>query len=348
MKAFLAVMLAASFCPVGAAPVAAPDAAPSATVATIPAGAVTSAASALQPVSTSTLQPPSASTLQPSAALATDPQVGQPEATVYTMLGQPAGRIDMPDQVILLFGRGDVILRNGLVSEVKLLDQAAYAARVAEDAVRQAQLEQENARLAALRKSFLTDPHYLALPIRERLLAIDRFDRENPGSGIHQDYLALLAIYQDEIASQQRLDILETRLAAAEQEANAAAQAAAVAQQQAAAAQQQVAAEQPVAPSQQTSTTVTQASNQNVNLFTGTVALSPAPSWAPRTIYGPGFTRRRQPVVIFSSNTTQNSSGNFTQTQDDAPGRNFIRVGSPDSVLQPIIISPIALHLDQT
>jgi len=341
MKAFLAVMLAASFCPVGAAPVAAPDAAPSATVATIPAGAATSAAAALQPFTASTVQPSA-------AALATDPQVGQPEATVYAMLGQPAGRIDMPDQVILLFGRGDVVLRNGLVSEVKLLDQATYAARVAEDAVRQAQLEQENARLAALRKSFLTDPHYLALPIRERLLAIDRFDRENPGSGIHQDYLALLAIYQDEIASQQRLDILETRLAAAEQEANAAAQAAAVAQQQAAAAQQQVAAEQPVAPSQQTSTTVTQASNQNVNLFTGTVALSPAPSWAPRTIYGPGFTRRRQPVVIFSSNTTQNSSGNFTQTQDDAPGRNFIRVGSPDSVLQPIIISPIALHLDQT
>jgi len=347
MKAFLVVMLAASFGPVGAAPVAVPDSTPTGVAISAASTLQIPSASTLQPVNTSTLQPSSTSTLSPSAALATDPQVGQPEATVYAMLGQPAGRIDMPDQVILLFGRGDVILRNGLVSEVKLLDQTAYAARVAEDAVRQAQLEQENARLAALRKSFLTDPHYLALPIRERLLAIDRFDRENPGSGIHQDYLALLALYQDEIASQQRLDILETRLAAAEQEANAAAQAAAVAQQQAVAAQQQAdaAQQQAVTPTQTTTVSQQQGSGQYATFLTGTVAVSGASRWGPQPLFGP--VRRRQPVVIFSS-TPQNPSGNVTTTQDDSPGRNFIQVGSPDSVLKPIVISPIALHLDQT
>jgi hypothetical protein len=334
MKAFLAVMLAASLCQADAAPVPTPD--------STPAGA-----------SASTLQPSSASTLQPTSALATDPQIGQPESVVYAMLGQPKGRIDMPDQAILLFDRGDVILRHGLVSEVKLLDQAEYAAHVAEDAVRQAQLDQENARLAALRKSFLTDPHYLALPIRERLLAIDRFDRENPGSGIHQDYLALLAIYQDEIASQQRLDILETRLAAAEQEANAATQAATVAQQQAVAAQQQAATaqQQQTAASQQASATAapSQISTQYVNYFTGVVGISHAPSWGRQPTFGPGPTRR-QPVVIFSSTTTttQNQPSNITNTQDGPPGRTFLHVGSPDSVLKPISLSPIALHLDQT
>ncbi|MGA2052779.1 MAG: hypothetical protein ABSH19_05645, partial [Opitutales bacterium] len=117
MKALHAMMLAAAL---GIAPAflradltpAGPNAAPVA----LPA----SASAPLQPFNSSTLQAspatsapaPSSSPLSLSAPSANDPQVGQPESTVYDLLGKPMGRILLPDKaVILMYDRGDVTIR---------------------------------------------------------------------------------------------------------------------------------------------------------------------------------------------------------------------------------------------
>jgi hypothetical protein len=175
----------------------------------------------------------------PSVPSSSDPLPGQPESAVYAALGQPIGHIILPDHIYLLFNRGEVILRNGIVSEVKLISQAEYAARAAQAAALQAKRLADSARLAAMRKEFLSDPRYQSLSTRDRLLALQSFDQNNPGSDIGQDYDSLLAVYQAELAAQSQLADLEKRLTDAEQQAADAEQQAANAEQQAAAAEQQ-------------------------------------------------------------------------------------------------------------
>jgi multidrug resistance efflux pump len=210
------------------------------------------------------------------------------------------GRILLPDKaVVLMYDRGDVTVRNGIVSAVKLLDPAVYAVKSAQQAALLAQSVKENARLTALRKSFLSDPGYLSLSTRDRLTALDRFDEDYPGSGIRDDYDALMAVYEAELAAQAQLADLEKRLTDAEQQAADAEQQVADAQAQAAAAQQQAAATQASASQQNNQTggyigTTVVTSNGNGVYYLGNPYFQP-PRWGPRG---------GSPHVFASGNTT--------------------------------------------
>ncbi len=142
-----------------------------------------------------------------------DPKVGDPEAAVFAALGKAPSRVDLPNGAILLYPRGDVTLHNGVVTSLNLSSPEAMAQKQAREATAQAAQVQESARVAAMRAALLSDPAYLALSTRDRLLALDRFDREHPDSGIRADYDALMQLYRLEQGGQTKINDLEGQMA---------------------------------------------------------------------------------------------------------------------------------------
>lgn len=168
----------------------------------------------------------------------------------------------MPNSVILMYDRGDVTVRNGVVAEVNLLAPEVYAKKTAREAAEKIEHEADNAETQAMRKSLLSDPNYLSLSTRDRIIALKEFEREHPDADVEADLEALLAVYDTELSQENNLAQLEQQLAQAQQQAEAAEQAAASAQQaaataeQAAAAAEQQAAQQTATGAPSTSSTV--------------------------------------------------------------------------------------------
>jgi hypothetical protein len=181
---------------------------------------------------------------------APDPQVGQPESAVLAAFGQPQGRIEAPDKTILIYPRGQVMLSEGVVIETHLMDAATYAADLARQAAANAANAAASAHLNALLDALLTDPAYLALSTRDRLLALVRFERDHPGADIQADYDALLKIYATEQAAQAQANAQVNAAAIAQSQTPLAA-----AQAQATTAQAQAATDQAAAANAPTSAT---------------------------------------------------------------------------------------------
>ncbi|HTB62875.1 MAG TPA: hypothetical protein VK737_04730 [Opitutales bacterium] len=139
------------------------------------------------------------------ATATTDPKVGDSASTALLTLGRPSGQFDLPDEVIYMFDRGRIVVSsNGIVKEVDLKPVAEFQAIQAADAQQQAEqqsAEQKKRTTAnAMLQLLLSDPTYVALSTRDRLLALKQFDRDHPGSDEPQAYKDLLAIYQTELS----------------------------------------------------------------------------------------------------------------------------------------------------
>jgi hypothetical protein len=173
----------------------------------------------------------SSETAASAVAISPDPQLGETEVQVYMLLGRPAGYVQTPLRITLMYGRGTVTLRQGVVTEVALMSEADYEVRLAQQAAGDAQCQAQHLRANALLDELMNDPNYIAMSTRDRLLALERFDREHPGSDADKFYDDLMAVYDAEQAAQDHLNALQAQLAQARAQ-TAAAQAQAMAQQQ--------------------------------------------------------------------------------------------------------------------
>jgi len=158
------------------------------------------------------------------------PQSGQTAEQVIEILGDPIGTIELRDKTLLLYPRGEITLREGLVTSVDLMDPAQFEAE-------QAILHEERAdwllrqeRRAARQKSLgeairaekLKDPGFAALPAKERLDFWREFQIKYPQVNVDDPIAAAVASYESELSelrSRQRIAALEKRVAQAENEA---------------------------------------------------------------------------------------------------------------------------------
>jgi len=141
-----------------------------------------------------------------------DPAPGDTVTSAFQILGRPNGQFDMANEVLYMFDRGSIMVAaDGIVQEVNLTPAAKYQAMKAEEAQQQNELQAAHGRANALLNMLLSDPAYLALATRDRILALKKFDREHPGSDAPQDIADLTSIYNAERAVQVHLTELEKK-----------------------------------------------------------------------------------------------------------------------------------------
>ena len=161
---------------------------------------------------------------------------GDTVATVRNELGAPRGELARGDTQILVYERGEVELRNGVVTKALLRtpeEQMAYAARMAEENERARQANDERrGRLAregeALKARKLADPSFISAPASVQLTFWEDFARAFPDVSVSDQLLSARSRYAAEFAAhrerrqqQEMIAELEERLATVE--ANAAA-----------------------------------------------------------------------------------------------------------------------------
>jgi hypothetical protein len=118
----------------------------------------------------------------------------------------------MSNEVLYMFDRGSIMVTaDGVVQEVNLTPVAKFQAMKAEEALQQNEYQAAHARANALLDILLTDPTYLGLATRDRILALQKFDRDHPGSDAPQDIKDLTSIYRAEQAVQIHLTDLEKK-----------------------------------------------------------------------------------------------------------------------------------------
>jgi hypothetical protein len=164
------------------------------------------------PAATPAPTPAEASAPAPAPATTTDPLPGDSVAHALQILGRPNGQFDMSDEVLYMFDRGTVMVSAaGVVEEVNLTPLANYEKIKAEEAQEQTEMQATRTRTNALLDMLLSDPSYQSLATRDRILALQKFDRDHPGSDASQDIKDLVSIYQAEMAVQTHLAELENK-----------------------------------------------------------------------------------------------------------------------------------------
>jgi len=150
-----------------------------------------------------------------------DPVIGDSVDRVVAALGRPNGKIELNDGFLLMFDRGNVMLSpQMLVTEVKLQPLAQYQAVQAEESQQQAEAETTRVRSNALLDLLLSDPSYKSLSTRDRIVALEKFNRDHPGSNAPQDIKDLLSVYQAEIVVQSHVNDLANEARQAESQAD--------------------------------------------------------------------------------------------------------------------------------
>lgn len=105
-----------------------------------------------------------------------------------------------------MFDRGHVILSTAkVVTEVSLQPLERFQAARNEEIQQQAEAESNRIHANALLDMLLTDPTFRGLTTRDRLLALEKFNREHPGSNAPQDIKDLQSIYQAELVVQNHI-----------------------------------------------------------------------------------------------------------------------------------------------
>ncbi len=132
-----------------------------------------------------------------------DPVVGDSIDRVMAVLGRPNGKIELPDSFLLMFDRGNVMLSPQMVvTEVKLQPREQFQAEQDAENQQLAEAETTRVRSNALLDLLLSDNAYKVLATRDRVLALEKFNRDHPGSNAPQDIKDLLSVYQAEIVVQ--------------------------------------------------------------------------------------------------------------------------------------------------
>ncbi len=156
------------------------------------------------------------------------PTVGDSVERARELLGEPDGYIKTGAYELLVYERGRVEVRDGVVSKIKLMSaEEAAVARAEKERERQARLamelkrrEQLRARGERIRDEMLMDPAFLAKPAGDQLAFWTTFLKKYPGVEIDPAYRAdLIARHTQELkeaATEQRLREMENRVAAAE------------------------------------------------------------------------------------------------------------------------------------
>lgn len=159
-----------------------------------------------------------------------DISVGDDQATVLSVLGEPRGYAGSDRFLILSFERGEVILRNGVVSSFDLISQAELEARKEAQRQREIALEEKREQRIAegrlLLQTRLGDSSFGALPPSARLAFWEAFQHKYPEIDVELHHRvaeresllerkALLA----ELEREQRLRELEFRVREAEMRA---------------------------------------------------------------------------------------------------------------------------------
>lgn len=144
------------------------------------------------------------------------------------VLGKAAGVIEMGEATVLMFERGDVTMRGGVVVEQNIMSEHEHRAYV-EARMHAKKRWQEilqrrktimHERALDLKRSKLNDPDFLALPLDEQIAFWGSFKAANPEISIEPHYTQLLQRYQD-FLDQQRVKQLQAeyseRIASAEE-----------------------------------------------------------------------------------------------------------------------------------
>ena len=171
-----------------------------------------SAPAAMAPTAHPSPSPATAATAPVAPTASPDPVVGDSLDTVLKW-NRPNGQIGLPDGgYLLMFDRGNILLSpERVVTEVKLQPLAQYQAVQAAESEQQAEAEANRVRTNALLDTLLNDPVYRTMSTRDRITALEKFNRENPGSDAPQDIKDLLAIYQAEMVVQSHINQLSNQ-----------------------------------------------------------------------------------------------------------------------------------------
>jgi hypothetical protein len=163
-------------------------------------------------------------------AAAGDMGVGASIEEVHAALGRPNGYIKVGAHEMLVYDRGRVELRDGLVTDFHLVSEEEARARKLERKRRRSERlaaererrEQLRVDGKALKQEKQSDPLFAALSARERLAFWRTFRKRYPDVDVDAEYAAALAERERELEQellQRRVDALEQRVAAAEQRA---------------------------------------------------------------------------------------------------------------------------------
>jgi hypothetical protein len=148
----------------------------------------------------------------PASPTGSDPVPGDSAESALKALGRPNGQLEMADQVIYMFERGTVMVSStGIVEEVNLTPLANFQKMKDQESQEQTEFQATHVRANALLEMLLSDPTYTALATRDRILALQKFDRDHSGSDAPEDIKDLLGIYQAEQAVQIHLTELESK-----------------------------------------------------------------------------------------------------------------------------------------
>ena len=155
---------------------------------------------------------------------------GQNTAAVIEALGKPMGTIELREKTLLLYPQGEVTLKQGLVTEIDLMDEAQFQADQERLRLEREEwlLDQERRRAAvtqegeAIRKDKMTSSAFAALPAKDQVDYWRSFQIRYPSVDASEQIATALASYQtelEELRSQQKIAELEARVAQAEKEA---------------------------------------------------------------------------------------------------------------------------------
>lgn len=150
------------------------------------------------------------------APLPAELRIGDERLTVLETLGQPEGRIEMGEFERLFYDRGEVQLREGRVTRIELISEAAAEAR-REQLARAS--ESRRVRGEAAKANRLTDPEFRARPAAERYAFWRDFRREFPEVDVFVQYTEAKAAAEADAERQRtadRLASVERRVAEAE------------------------------------------------------------------------------------------------------------------------------------
>ncbi len=165
-----------------------------------------------------------------SSRLVADPVEGDSRAGVVDKLGAPTGQLSIGDMERLIYPRGEVTLRGGQVTSVKLMSvkewEASERRRSAERKARaEATAMESQARDDAARKGaealglLLDDARWKDAPPEDRMEILNRFAKAFPGADISLVRAECAKRLEARLAEKRRLAELEARVALAEAKA---------------------------------------------------------------------------------------------------------------------------------
>ncbi len=150
-------------------------------------------------------------------------KIGDSKETVLNLLGEPSGFMEINETLVLLFDRGEVVLKNDSVFDFELISQEEADRNKEEVAKRLALLEKEG---VALKKEKLADPNFISAPTAYQLAYWKDFRTQYPMVPVNDliDSLEIknqkeFALLENQTEQDQRIAELEYRLSIAEERA---------------------------------------------------------------------------------------------------------------------------------